>query len=33
LLRALLADETAYEIVTFEDRAAAPVAFARPAFA
>jgi UDP-3-O-[3-hydroxymyristoyl] N-acetylglucosamine deacetylase len=33
LLRALLADETAYELVTFEDRAEAPVAFARPAFA
>ena len=33
LLRALLADETAYEVVSFEDRAAAPEVFARPAFA
>jgi len=33
LLRALLADETAYEIVSFDDRGAAPQAFARPAFA
>jgi UDP-3-O-[3-hydroxymyristoyl] N-acetylglucosamine deacetylase len=33
LLRALLADETAYELVSFEDRDLAPQAFARPAFA
>jgi len=33
LLRELLADEAAYEIVTFEDRATAPAAFQQPAFA
>jgi len=33
LLRALLADEQAYEIVTFEDRDQAPAAFRLPAFA
>ncbi len=33
LLRALLADETAYEVVTFDDRASAPAAFTQPAFA
>ena len=33
LLRALLADETAYEVVTFEDRDQAPDAFIQPAFA
>jgi UDP-3-O-[3-hydroxymyristoyl] N-acetylglucosamine deacetylase len=33
LLRALLADETSFEIVTFEDRADAPAAFLQPAFA
>ena len=33
LLRALLADESAYEVVSFEDRSEAPEAFARPAFA
>lgn len=33
LLRALLADAAAYEIVTFADETAAPAAFVRPAFA
>jgi UDP-3-O-[3-hydroxymyristoyl] N-acetylglucosamine deacetylase len=33
LLRVLVADATAYEIVTFDNAAAAPAAFARPAFA
>jgi UDP-3-O-[3-hydroxymyristoyl] N-acetylglucosamine deacetylase len=33
LLRALLADASAYEVVTFDNAAAAPAAFARPAFA
>ena len=33
LLRALLADESAYEVVTFERQEAAPEVFARPAFA
>jgi UDP-3-O-[3-hydroxymyristoyl] N-acetylglucosamine deacetylase len=33
LLRSLLADATAYELVTFDNAAAAPAAFARPAFA
>jgi UDP-3-O-[3-hydroxymyristoyl] N-acetylglucosamine deacetylase len=33
LLRELLADASAYEIVSFEDPAAAPQAFVRPAFA
>lgn len=33
LLRALLADETAYEVVTFDDRDNAPAAFIQPAFA
>ncbi|HEU0201182.1 MAG TPA: UDP-3-O-acyl-N-acetylglucosamine deacetylase [Burkholderiaceae bacterium] len=33
LLRALLADATAYDVVTFEDGARAPSAFQRPAFA
>jgi len=33
LLRALLADSTAYEIVSFEDERQAPEAFRRPAFA
>jgi UDP-3-O-[3-hydroxymyristoyl] N-acetylglucosamine deacetylase len=33
LLRALLADQTAYEVVTFEDRDQAPAAFNQPAFA
>ena len=33
LLRALLADETAYEVVTFDDRDQAPAAFIQPAFA
>jgi UDP-3-O-[3-hydroxymyristoyl] N-acetylglucosamine deacetylase len=33
LLRALLADEGAYEVVTFDEPEAAPAAFARPAFA
>jgi UDP-3-O-[3-hydroxymyristoyl] N-acetylglucosamine deacetylase len=33
LLRALLADAAAYEIVTFENDAAAPAAYVRPAFA
>ena len=32
LLRKLLADEAAYEVVTFEDRATAPAAFQQPAF-
>ena len=31
LLRALLADETAWEMVTFEDKAKAPLGFAEPA--
>src|SRR5258706_758151 len=33
LLRKLLADQAAYEIVSFEDRATAPAAFLQPAFA
>jgi UDP-3-O-[3-hydroxymyristoyl] N-acetylglucosamine deacetylase len=33
LLRTLLADRTAYELVTFEDDARAPAAFLQPAFA
>ena len=33
LLRALLADQTAYEVVSFEDPARAPAAFRLPAFA
>lgn len=33
LLRALLADQTAYEVVSFEDPARAPAAFRQPAFA
>src|SRR5262245_26206464 len=33
LLRALLADTTAYELITFNNAAAAPTAFAQPAFA
>ncbi len=33
LLRALLADASAYEIATFADEASAPAAFLRPAFA
>lgn len=33
LLRALLADQTAYDIVTFEDQSQAPAAFLQPAFA
>jgi UDP-3-O-[3-hydroxymyristoyl] N-acetylglucosamine deacetylase len=33
LLRALLADATSYELITFDDAAAAPAAFLRPAFA
>jgi UDP-3-O-[3-hydroxymyristoyl] N-acetylglucosamine deacetylase len=33
LVRALMADSTAYDIVTFEDLAEAPSAFLRPAFA
>ena len=33
LLRALLADESAYDVVTFDDERQAPAAFLRPAFA
>lgn len=33
LLRALLADQAAYEVVSFDDRARAPAAFQQPAFA
>jgi UDP-3-O-[3-hydroxymyristoyl] N-acetylglucosamine deacetylase len=33
LLRALLADQTAFDIVSFDDRAAAPAAFLQPALA
>jgi UDP-3-O-[3-hydroxymyristoyl] N-acetylglucosamine deacetylase len=33
LLRAVLADQSCYELVTFEDDAPAPVAFLQPAFA
>ena len=33
LLRALLADQTAYEVVSFEERERAPAAFLQPAFA
>jgi UDP-3-O-[3-hydroxymyristoyl] N-acetylglucosamine deacetylase len=33
LLRALLADETAYEVVSFEQEGKAPAAYLQPAFA
>jgi UDP-3-O-[3-hydroxymyristoyl] N-acetylglucosamine deacetylase len=33
LLRALLADPSAYEVVSFDDERQAPAAFQRPAFA
>jgi len=33
LLRALLADAQAFEVVTFSDEKAAPIAFAQPGFA